>query len=329
MRTNFAISATGHLFFPDETPASRYVIFAERRAHAVKLSIKPHAPPVALVKLLRHIRDIKGQILIESRTAHAKKLVLETAEACIYIGRLALANYEQAHQAVMTSDIAFWSDHHSISNHTAAPSTRIANIPKEITSLANMRLGELDTATALTHFTQAQMQQATFIYPDADQNLHISKMPPTLIWPPEPYLEAEAHSDWLPEPFSQWLRLVCEVALTARKPLLHFGQLHMHHTKSHQLPEFDGLPSQINPGATNPSETNPSETNPSQINPDDRKPNETSASQINLGQIDTGTSLQQADFIRLLYSLTADKEKPDNYRLISLACRLSDAAPIL
>lgn len=324
MRTNFAISATGHIFFPDETPASRHVIFAERRAHAVKLSIKPNAPPVALMKLLRHIRDIKGQILIESRTAHPKKLVLETADACIYIGRLALKNYEQAHQSIMTSDIAFWSDYSSIGNHAAAPSAIIANIPKEITSLANMRLGELDTATALTHLSQAEMQQTTFIYPDADQNLHIGKMPPRLIWPPEPYLEAEAHSDWAPEPFSLWLRLVCEVALAARKPLLHFGQFHMHHTKTNQLPELVGSSNEANLGEINPGEINPNETIPSQTNP-----SETNSSQINLNQIDTAMSTQQADFIRLLYPLTADKEKPDNYRLISLAYRLTDEAPIL
>lgn len=289
MRTHFAISATGHIFFPDEKPSLRFVVSAERRAHALKVKIKPNCTPIALLKLIRHIRDVQTLIIIERPSSRHNKLTFEPPEACLHIAQIALAHFEKKCDAIMSSSLTVLPLPSDIWDQKKIHLECTNTVSDALQRLAQMRLKNLDTATALTHFTEDQLHHAAFFYPDADQNLHISKLPMERIWPSDGQLVGnKSPFGWVTEPYGFWLRLVSEAALATGQPLLHQGYM-----------SFEPFTSQKQTRDSN-AET-----------------------------LAKRTSTKPTEFVRLLYPLRSNTEKPTNYRLITMGCTLPDTLSIL
>ena len=263
MRIKFAISEAGKILFPEKDTEPRHVIHAERRGHAIRLEIKAKCTPLALLKLIQHLRDVDCKIVISApHHTPLQKLPLNVSDSCLYLGQLALKLYEAEHGGLFSSSLKLWPDIKQQTDH----------LPPAMHAIASKRVQHLDTATALTHFSEEEMREAAFFHPDADHQPHIGKMPENHIWPE--YFEANGNAKIetaLPRPYGFWLFLVTAAAIATRRPLLHSG-----HFK-------------------------------------------------------TGNASNQSDtkFATLLNPLAAPEEKPTNYRLISLAYRLADEAPLL
>ena len=289
MRTHFAISAIGHIFFPDELPSLAFVVSAERRAHALKVKIKQNCTPIALLQLMRHVRDIQAPIVIEGPSSRHDKLTLQTSEACLHIAQIALAHYEKKYDSIMSSSLTNLTPHTDMLDQLTMRLDCTNAVSDALQILAKMRLKDLDTATALTHFTEDQLHHAAFFYPDAEQKLHIGKLPMERVWPSDAQLVGdESAFDWVIEPYGFWLRLVFEAALATGQPLLQQGYLSLEPT-----------------------------------------PNQKQIWDSKAKIRGKHTSAKPTEFVRLLYPLRSSSEKPSNYRLITIGCTLPDTLSIL
>lgn len=226
MATKFAICANGDIVYPSEKTAPRQMILVERRAQAINVSIKAGCSAWPMVILLRHLRQANAQITLSSSLISKDKTpplnaLLNVPETCLFLGQLALSQYEAAHENQFSSSLALWSDLDSLCDE----------LPMTMLNIGSARLTHLDTAAALTHFTEDQLRPAAFFQPDAEQILHIGKMPaapvgPAHVWPTKiDSDESAALQTAVAPPFGIWLTIAAETALATRRPLLQRGWL--------------------------------------------------------------------------------------------------------
>ena len=276
MRSKFGITENGKIVHPGDKPASHTAIMVERRGHAIKIHIEPDCPVWPLIILLRTIRQARAKIHFTPPliVEHARYL-LDVPEACLLLGRFILNKHEQLHKGAYDSTLSLWDDYIGL----------FSDLPLAVITIGQARLTHLETATALTHFTEDQMRPAAFYYPDSDQNLHLSKIPKTLCWPETIDRSGDGNLlTALDEADAHWLLIAAETALAIRKPLLQQGWY-----------------------------LGPEPADESEENTQDEKGAEAATETQNL---------VQNKFIRLLYPLSALNERPANYRLLSVAYRL-------
>lgn len=272
MRSKFGITSSGKIVHPDDTSPSDYAIMVERRGHAIKINIQPDCQVWPLIILLRTIRQARAKIHFTPPliVEHARYL-LDVPEACLLLGRFILEKHEQQQTGCYGSTFGLWDDYIGL----------FSDLPLPVITIGQARLTHLETAAALTHFTEDQLRPAAFYYPDSEQNLHISKIPKGLCWPETIDMSGDGNLlTSMEEADAHWLLIAAETALAIRKPLLQQGWY-------------------LGPEPTDDSDEDKADTATDQ------------------------KQLMQNKFIRLLYPLSAQHERPANYRLLTVAYRLN------
>ena len=159
----------------------------------------------------------------------------------------------------------------------------LGRLPRIMAPLLHPRLFTKETALALAQLDESDLSATSFVMPDGDKGFRIKKMPLHYVWPaPCPYLPLPLE-EIVPSPFHHWYQALYHTALCVRRPLIHVGQMKLALRQSRK--DDDGNP-------------------------------------IPTAELVNHVLPHHADWyemIRILYPLAAPRERPANYRLLSLS----------
>lgn len=224
MNISLKITSTGEIRTPDHQASSlrkrtqtslTSPVALIRSSHFIKLYLHPEVSTSALIAVIQTIRSLKSRkIEVYERDQHkAVFSATTTPEACFYIGRRCLQQFEQTH-------------YHSFSSHISVNSLSLpfpSDTPLDFTQISALKPALTDTATALSTLPEELTRKVSFYKLDANYNLKLLKLPAIPFLPL--FDDSSEFQDIMALPFGHWLNICGQIAIATRKPLRQIGQV--------------------------------------------------------------------------------------------------------
>lgn len=230
MRMSFEINETGQILMPAGIAHSapprqvlRHPIYGMRMRNEMLIHIAQNSSSQALLSLLQTIRSLQVERFQffqhpHQQTAH---IFTKRAEACLFLGRIALSSFEQEQQKKFASHLSFFT----------ASSELPLEMPFFVRNIIQMKTVSADLPTVLTRLDNDIKKNGSYFCLDAEHHLKMLKLPEQYSYPP-----CEEFQDIMASPHGKWVDIVGQVALATRLPLLQFGQLRMHAQTAQSTP---------------------------------------------------------------------------------------------
>ena len=129
-------------------------------------------------------------------------------------GQACLEFFEKEHDGQFLSHIDFWEDIAEDADQ----------LPFDITNLTKLKIGHLDTPTALAQVLQNKTAKGAFHQFTTEQELSLVKLPENMVHPPiaerslSPLHEAVSEIDYY-----MWLQIAGQITIATGQPLRQFG----------------------------------------------------------------------------------------------------------
>jgi hypothetical protein len=133
-------------------------------------------------------------------------------------GQACLEFFEKEHDGQFLSHIDFWEDIAEDADQ----------LPFDMTNLTKLKIGHLDTPTALAQVLQNETAKGAFYQFTTEQELSLVKLPENMVHSPiterslSPLHEAVSDIDYY-----MWLQIAGQIAIATGQPLRQFGHLQL------------------------------------------------------------------------------------------------------
>lgn len=222
MQISIFIDSQGSILSSSNSEKGRDIpIKLMRQNKQVNITIAKNCTPNSLLSLISHLRNMKNAIIgLVSENEHiSSNSYLHVKDCCLDIGQACLLLFEQEHDGLSYSHITPWALLEEDRNE----------LPFEMLNLSKMRLGHLDTPSALSNISEAQTLNAAFYRFTSDQDLSLVKMPENMVFPDI----IDEHKSKLSESikddvYAQWLLIAGQIAIATGMCLRQFGHLRIH-----------------------------------------------------------------------------------------------------
>jgi hypothetical protein len=222
MRLTIYIDSKGRVIPANNisAPARAYPICVEKQNRKLRIFVSKKALTRPLSALINHIRMMKDcTIELVSELPNLKSDFFDKPISCfLRLGQAYLELFEKNHDGQFLSHIDFWEDIAEDADQ----------LPFDITNLTKLKIGHLDTPTALAQLLQNETAKAAFYRFTAEQELALVKLPENMVHPPiaEDSLAPlrEAVSD---NTYYMWLQIAGQIAIATGQSLRQFGHLQL------------------------------------------------------------------------------------------------------
>ena len=178
MRLTIYIDSKGRIIPANNisAPARAYPICVEKQNRKLRIFVSKKALTRPLSALINHIHMMKDcTIELVSELPNLKSDFFDKPSSCfLRLGQACLELFEKNHVGQFLSHIDFWEDIAEDADQ----------LPFDITNLTKLKIGHLDTPTALAQLLQNETAKAAFYRFTAEQELALVKLPENMVHPP-------------------------------------------------------------------------------------------------------------------------------------------------